>query len=101
YGVRQLARIPDFMDGREWVDFRTSAFYTYDNNRYSLGNPNTILQNSPLLESRLYNEQYEDWLGLGTKTGRQQNHYLGIAGAADNLTYSWGVQCQRDVGNFL
>src|SRR5690606_3190032 len=101
YGVRQLARIPDFMDGREWVDFRTSAFYTYDNNRYSLGNPNTILQNSPLLESRLYEEQYEDWLGLGTTTGRQQNHYLGIAGAADKLTYNVGVGYQQEVGNFL
>lgn len=101
YGVRELARIPDFMDGREWVDFRTSAFYTYANDRYSLGTPNTILQNSPLLESRLFNEEYEDWLGLGTRTGRQQNHYLGIAGASEKLTYNLGVGYQQEVGNFL
>src|SRR5690606_16005450 len=101
YGIRELARIPDFMDGREWVDFRTSAFYTYANDRYSLGTPNTILQNSPLLESRLFNEEYEDWLGLGTRTGRQQNHYLGIAGASEKLTYNLGVGYQQEVGNFL
>ena len=101
YGVRELARIPDFMDGREWVDFRTSAFYTYANDRYSLGTPNTILQNSPLLESRLFNEEYEDWLGLGTRTGRQQNHYLGVAGASEKLTYNLGVGYQQEVGNFL
>lgn len=101
YGVRRLARIPNFMDGREWVDFRTSAYYTYANNRYDLGTPNSILQNSPLLESRLYNQQYEDWLDLGTKSGRQQNHYLGVAGASDKLTYNLGVGYQQEVGNFL
>src|SRR5690606_22689309 len=101
YGIRKLARIPNFMDGREWVDFRTSAFYTYANDQYGLETPAAILQNSPLLESRLYNEQYEDWLGLGTKTGQQQNHYLGIAGASDKLTYNLGVGYQQEVGNFL
>lgn len=101
YGVRQLARIPNFMDGREWVDFRTSAFYTYANDRYALETPEAILQNSPLLESRLYNERYEDWLGLGTRTGQQQNHYLGIAGTSDKLTYNLGVGYQQEVGNFM
>src|SRR5690606_9670866 len=50
YGVRELARIPDFMDGREWVDFRTSAYYAFENGEYVLPNRNVILQESPLLE---------------------------------------------------
>ena len=101
YGVRRIARIPDFMDGREWIDFRTSAFYTFEKNRYNLGNPNTILQNSPLLESRLYNQEYEDWLGLGTKSGQQQNHYIAIAGNSEKLSYNLGAGYQQEVGNFL
>src|SRR5690606_8761543 len=79
YGIRELARIPDFMDGREWVDFRTSAYYAYTNGAYNLPNRDAILQKSPLLEQRLYNETYEDWLGLGTRSGQQQNHYLSMA----------------------
>lgn len=101
YGIRKLARIPDFMDGREWVDFRTSAFYSYGADGYSLPNPQTILQNSPLLESRLYHQQYTDWLDLGTRTGQQQNHYVGIAAATDKLNYNLGAGYQNEVGNFL
>ena len=101
YGIRKLARIPKFMDGREWVDFRTSAFYTYANEKYNLANPETILQKSPLLENRLYNEDYEDWLGLGTQSGRQQNHYIGVAGASDKLDYNLGVGYQQEEGNFI
>lgn len=101
YGVRDLARIPDFMDGRAWVDFRTSAFYAYANGQYGLPTPQTILQNSPLLESRLYNEDYEDWLALGTKRGHQQNHYIGIAGATEKMNYNLGVGYQQEEGNFI
>jgi len=101
YGVRELARIPDFMDGREWVDFRTSAYYAFENGEYVLPNRNVILQESPLLERRLYEENYEDWLGLGTRTGHQQNHYLGIAGSTESLAYNLGVGYQNEVGNFI
>jgi len=101
YGVRTLARIPDFMDGREWVDFRTSAFYEYRDGRYVLPNPNVILQQSPLLERRLYEERYEDWLALGTQSGQQQNHYIGIGGSTEKLSYNLGVGYQNEEGNFI
>lgn len=101
YGLRKLARIPDFMDGREWVDFRTSAYYTYEANGYALANQQAILQNSPLLESRLYHQDYTDWLSLGTQTGQQQNHYIGIAAATDKLNYNLGVGYQNEEGNFI
>lgn len=101
YGVRELARIPNFMDGREWVDFRTSAYYAYANGNYGLATPNVILQQSPLLENRLYNENYEDWLGLGTRSGHQQNHYLAISGNSDKLSYTLGLGYQNEEGNFV
>ena len=101
YGIRELARIPDFMDGREWVDFRTSAFYEFREGNYVLPNRDVILQQSPLLERRLYEERYEDWLKLGTRSGQQQNHYLGIAGSTDKLSYNLGIGYQNEEGNFI
>jgi len=101
YSIRDLARIPDFMDGREWVDFRTSGYYQYANGAYSLPSKPVILQSSPLLERRLYEENYEDWLKLGTRRGQQQNHYLGISGNSDKLSYNLGLGYQNEEGNFI
>ena len=105
YGVRALARIPDFMDGREWIDFRTSAFYNWNttNKKYELTttNQNVILLGSAILNQRLYEEDYEDWIGLATQNGRQQNHYLNISGNANNISYNIGLGYQNEEGNFI
>lgn len=101
YSLRTLARIPDFMSGREWVDFRTSAFYEYRDGAYVLPNPNIILQESPILADRLYKEDDVDWLGLGTRNGQQQNHYLGISGTTEKLSYNLGFGYQNEIGNFV
>ena len=104
-GVRDLTNIPDFMDGREWVDFRTSAFYTYDTAAKSYvipdANKATVLQKSPLLDKRLYNQDYEDWLGLATQQGKQQNHYINIAGNSSDMSYNLGMGYQNEEGNFV
>ncbi|MBP1614311.1 MAG: TonB-linked outer membrane protein, SusC/RagA family [Bacteroidetes bacterium] len=105
YGVRKIARVPDFMDGREWTDFRTSTYYTWDatNLAYTLtaSNQKAVTQNSKLVNQALYDQQYTDWLGLGTKDGSQQNHYINIAGSGGNISYNLGVGYQDEEGNFL
>lgn len=105
YGIRSLARLPDFMDGREWVDFRTSAYYTYNAAAGSYvitpANQDAILQKSPLLTGRLYNEDYVDWLGLGTQDGQQQNHFLNVSGNAKDMSYNLGIGYQNEEGNFI
>lgn len=104
YGVRQIARMPDWMDGREFVDWRTSRYYQYnatqgffmpDNDR------NIILQNSDFLRQRLLNRDYTDWPSLVTQNGKQQNHYLTLAGNASDISYVIGVGYQNEEGNFL
>ncbi|MBV5348110.1 TonB-dependent receptor plug domain-containing protein, partial [bacterium] len=104
-GVRDLTNIPDFMDGREWVDFRTSAFYTYDTAAkayvISDASKSAILQKSPLLDKRLYNQDYQDWLGLATQQGKQQNHYINIAGNSSDMSYNLGMGYQNEEGNFV
>lgn len=103
YGIRSLARIPDFMDGREWVKFRTSAYYTYAGQNYTLksSDQKAILQNSRLLQQRLYDQDYTDWLDLGTQQGRQQNHYVNISGLSNKLSYNFGLGYQNEKGNFV
>lgn len=104
-GVRDLTNIPDFMDGREWVDFRTSAFYTYNTTakayEITQASKDAILQKSPLLDKRLYNKDYEDWLGLATQQGKQQNHYINIAGNSKDMSYNLGMGYQNEEGNFV
>jgi len=105
YGVRKIARIPDFMDGRENIDYRTSRYYTWDatNGQYILtdANQRAILQNSTQINSYLYNEDYVDWLDLGTQDGRQQNHYISVAGNSSDINYNLGLGYQDEEGNFI
>lgn len=105
YGVRDLTRIPVFLDGRDWVDFRTSNFYTYNagQRKYELtsANQTSILQNSTLLQQRLYDQNYTDWLKLGTRQGSQQNHFVNVNGVSGTTSYNLGVGYQGEKGNFL
>ena len=105
YGVRKIARVPDFMDGREWTDYRTSKYYETDMNTglYSLGegNKRNITQNSTLVHNSLRNQDYEDWLGLATQDGSQQNHYININGSGDDIAYSMSAGYQTEKGNFM
>ena len=105
YGVRNITRIPGFMDGREWIDYRTSRYYTWDatNESYTLTDANKrgVTQNSRLVNTALYNEDYTDWLDLGTKSGSQQNHYINISGMGQDISYNIGVGFQNEEGNFL
>ncbi len=105
YGWRNITRIPDFMDGREWMDFRTSRYYTWDatNETYTLTDSNRsgVTQNSRMVNSSLYNQDYTDWLDLGTKGGSQQNHFVSISGMGQDLSYNIGAGIQSEEGNFL
>lgn len=105
YGVRELARIPDFLSGRDWVDFRTSNFYEMNAGtglfQMTETNKTAILQNSKLINQRLYDQSYTDWLGLGTKQGQQQNHFVNVAGINSATSYNLGVGYQNEKGNFV
>lgn len=105
YGVRKIARTPDFMDGRENIDYRTSRYYTWDaaSSSYTLtdSNQRAILQNSTQINSFLYNENYVDWLDLGTQNGSQQNHYISLAGSSSDINYNLGLGFQNEEGNFI
>jgi len=105
YGLRKIARMPEFMDGREWIDYRTNAYYSWNatTKNYNLtpSNKPNILHNSALLNQRLYKEDYTDWISLGTRDGHQQNHYINISGTTKDISYNIGIGYQNIKGNFI
>lgn len=105
YGVRKIARVPDFMDGRENIDYRTSRYYEWDTTLQSYkltpSNQAVILQNSTQINSALYNEDYTDWLDLGTQNGTQQSHAVNISGSGKDISYNIGAAYQSEKGNFV
>jgi TonB-dependent starch-binding outer membrane protein SusC len=105
YGIRQIAHTPEFMTGREWIDFRTSAFYSWNTTTESYqlttSNQSAVLQGSVVVQNRLYNEDDEDWIDLATQNGQQQNHYINISGATNDFSYNIGLGYQKEDGNFI
>ena len=104
-GLRRIAHTPEWMDGREWIEYRTSAHYSWDAtngvNILTEGNQGGVLRGSTIVNQNLYNEDYEDWLALGTQNGQQQNHYINISGSAKDISYNIGLGYQNEDGNLI
>ena len=112
YGVRKLARLPEFMDGREWIDYRAYAYFEFNRNLGQWRNnfstadlgriimSNTNGSGAPVVAPRLYNEEYTDWMDLVYRDGQQQNHYINLTGSANKLSYNMGFGYQKEQGNF-
>jgi TonB-linked SusC/RagA family outer membrane protein len=126
YGVTQKARMPQFMDSQEWMQYRTMACqYTADANGDGIlefakadlksvwmGNStldatlqpkyaNGTFSGSQWLLNRYINNQSTDWAGLVTQTGAQQNHYIDISGSTKDVSYVVGLGYQNEKGIFI
>ena len=116
YGVRKVARMPDFMDSREFVNYRFQ--------RYTLGGPTadgtgkvayTIsdgnlksafqatsgdqYKESILWERFMSNETY-DWASSVLRTASQQNHFISASGATEKTNYRLGIGYQSEENVF-
>lgn len=102
-GVRKNARMPDFMTGPEWWQYRQNTYITpellagrsnYDNTIGSLGNQG-ILQ-------KVANNEYTDWRSLVMQDGTQANHWLTVSGTSNNnMQYLIGAGYQNEKGNLI
>lgn len=104
YGVRDAVRMPDFMDGDKFWNFRQDSYITgfiqakqaYDSNA---GNNAT---NKDEINRRVAEKDYTDWPSLLIRTGRQMNHWIGISGMGENkLGYTLGMGYQEEEGNIV
>lgn len=105
YGVNKAARMPDFMDGQEFYNYRFMKFLI-------LGPSSTTMNNAGrpayveekidqalllgddgmfVMKKMLQNGDTYDWPGIITKTGSQQNHYFSVSGSNDKVNYHMGV----------
>lgn len=114
YGVTNVARMPDFMNGEQFYEFRFRKFLTYaGDGKLSSGNPiyhisdlttfnQMAIHNDDTGEYRLRalmeNGQTIDWPDLVTGSGHQQNHYLSVSGSSERLSYHMGIGYSSEDG---
>ena len=117
YGWSQTARMPDFMDGQAFYDFRFKKFLGYAGNLattqteisshpvYQIGG--AILEQCLLREAtgsgaykmkEMLNGGTYDWPDLVTQNGSQQNHYLAVSGGSESINYHFGVGYNQEKG---
>lgn len=128
YGIKKLARMPEFMDANEFMDYRFARYTTLDGKNYdgssrkgvdAEGHPHYIIKNTDLnsaflarkgatsyKDSKLYELMMDpsfdgyDWKKMVTRTAAQQNHFISAAGATDKINYRVGMGYQGEENVF-
>ena len=120
YGIVKTARMPDFMNGSQFSQYRhfrylnamtekggqTLAGYGAQNNwGITQGNYQTAwLTRGDLSDSYIKdviaNGKETDWIGLFTRTGAQQNHFISVGGNGGNVNYYFGAGYQNEQSIF-
>ncbi|MBQ9202366.1 MAG: TonB-dependent receptor [Bacteroidales bacterium] len=107
YGVRNTANMPDFMDGNEWMKWRTFRYFantTFDadgDSHWELTDANWKLvwcNFSPKWKDQFINNDYTDWVGEVTRRGLEQNHFVNITGSSKDFSYRVGLGYQQEKG---
>ncbi|MCR5158711.1 MAG: TonB-dependent receptor [Prevotella sp.] len=119
YGLTKTTRMPDFVDGQEFYNYRFLKFLTNAgakggafpeaNPTYQIGG--SILEQCLLREGigegeyvmkkMLASGNTYDWPDLVTRDGNQQNHYLAVNGGSESVNYHFGVGYNKEKGIYL
>ncbi|MEJ5962201.1 SusC/RagA family TonB-linked outer membrane protein [Pedobacter immunditicola] len=102
-GIRKVARMPDFMTGEEWWEYRQN---TYISPELNAGRPftNTIGSfDNPTVLGRIANHDYTDWRSLVLQDGQQANHWITASGRtqSNDIQYLLGAGYQSEKGNLV
>jgi TonB-dependent starch-binding outer membrane protein SusC len=111
YGLSQIARMPDFMDGQEFYNFRFKQFLTTSE---STSQPVYRILQADHQQSMLYdgtskyvlpealkNGQTYDWPNMVTQNSREQNHYLAVSGTSQSVNYHFGAGFNKNEGTYV
>jgi TonB-dependent starch-binding outer membrane protein SusC len=101
-GIRQNARLPDFMNGDEAWEYRQNSYISRE--LVAGNNPTTVAAggDNPTLMNRIANKQYTNWPDLLLQDGTQNNHWLTISGtSSNNIQYVIGAGYQNEKGNLI
>ncbi|HLR37968.1 MAG TPA: TonB-dependent receptor [Chitinophagaceae bacterium] len=99
-GIRKVARMPNFMNGTDWWEFRQNAYIA---DALNSGTPydETVggLKESKLLRERVRNKEYTNWRDYFLQTGIQQNHWLTVSQKTKDFSYIIGAGYEDQKGN--
>jgi TonB-linked SusC/RagA family outer membrane protein len=106
-GGKEVARLPDMMDGQKWWLYHQSAYLPTAKKDPITGtvtaatlDATVIGPENSLLATRIANNDTFNWYNAVLKPGLQQNNYLSIAGRSDGgLSYTIGLGLQNETGN--
>ena len=126
YGIRKIARMPNFTNAQEFMDYRFARHTMLETTKYdgssrpgidANGVPHYSITTANLetaflkrtggadyRDSRIYEmlmdgESY-DWTDLVTRTAAQQNHYISVNGSTEKATFRLGVGYQSEENVF-
>ncbi len=120
YGITHTARMPEFMDGQEFYQYRFLKFLTYAEGgvanarsgqpAYQMGtyeqmalwktDDSYAAGGYSRLKYMMDNNLTYDWPGAVTGNGNQQNHYLAVSGTAGggDVSYHMGIGYNDEKG---
>ena len=127
YGVRKAARMPDFMNAQEFIDYRFARFTTLATTKFEGSNragvdangmPHYVItqtdletafmkriEGSDYRDSKVYEMmmagESHDWTDLVTRTAAQQNHFISLDGSTEKASYRLGLGYQSEENVFL
>ena len=113
YGLSKVARMPDFMDGQDYYDYRNLAFLTFFGGDANGGQP--LYANMDLMRTYLQIAQADasqgyrlkqlmeegrtyNWRDFVLQDGQQQNHYVAVTGGSDKVHYHMGLGYMQEEG---
>ena len=113
YGVRKVARMPEFMDTRQFMDYRMARYNelvsvdSQGHPTYKLNKDTSVFPvasgtdyKQSLIYQRYMNNTTYDWADQVLRTATQQNHFLSMEGASESTAYRFGVGYQGEENVF-
>ena len=109
YGISKVARMPDFMNGQEFANYRFAKFLDYAGakgaqNQFYMPAGGSSAIGQALLQTdiadltspyriieMIQNGETYDWPSLVTQDGTSQNHFISMHGSSDKVNYHFGV----------
>lgn len=112
-GFKKVARMPDFMDDREWMNYRYMKYATPVKNaaitdgrlplEMTSGNLASVWNDkgqniSTKMREQFLTGDFTDWRDLMLQDGIQQNHFVQVSGGGKKISYRLGAGYQQEDG---
>lgn len=105
FGTKEVARLPQMMNGEKWYYYHQSAFLaTVNGGNYATTTPAQIANavggpNNAVFLQRVQDNNTFDWYDAVLQSGIQQNNYLNITGRSEGgIAYNLGLGIQSETG---